>query len=370
MFLFSINLVMEISYWGIFSMFVCRGSWAGLRHSGTQHGKPFKRGQHKRSVPERTDYYYISCQSENEPQRTHLVLSPQHHCLCILMANKFKMLQLPQIELDDIYANITLISVHQSVTVQYITAGCLPCQTYYSYRLSVLQTLTITLWAVVKVWEVEHKWETMSVCNLLATKAKLTATIHPLHWEYTFFPQHPVVANQSVGSATRLMLQQLMLTDIFGGRLHHTDCVMCNTGVGAEATVHNDRCRTFKENYHISGGKGGKVETRNKTHPESCIFSRCCSICIIMWESLGSCTDVSLKRWENWQNHTSASSTWPSQPQHLVTKAVRWTTSWTVPVDGRSLLACTAISRATTAGVVGSLAPFRPHSYLLIIYLN
>lgn len=149
MFLFSINLVMEVSYWGIFSMFVCRGSWAGLRHSGTQHGKPLKRGQHKRSVPERTDYYYISCQSENEPQRTHLVLFPQHHCLCILMANKFKMLQLPQsclsahIELDDIYANITLISVHQSVTVQYITAGCLPCQTYYSYRLSVLQTLTI-----------------------------------------------------------------------------------------------------------------------------------------------------------------------------------------------------------------------------------
>lgn len=120
--------------------------------------------------------------------------------------------------------------------------------------------------------------------------------------------------------ATRLMLQQLMLTDICGGRLHHTDCVMCNTGVGADATVH-------KENYHISGGKGGKVETRNKTHPESCIFSRCCSICIIMWESLGSCTDVSLKRWENGQNHTSASSTWPSQPQHLVTKAVRWTTS-------------------------------------------
>lgn len=59
------------------------------------------------------------------------------------MANKFKMFQLPQIELDDIHANITLISVHQSVTVQYITAGCLPSQTYYSYRLSVLQTLTI-----------------------------------------------------------------------------------------------------------------------------------------------------------------------------------------------------------------------------------
>lgn len=38
---------------------------------------------------------------------------------------------------------------------------------------------------------------------------------------------------------------------------------MCNTGVGAEATVHNDRWRTFEEN-DISGGKGVKVETRNK----------------------------------------------------------------------------------------------------------
>lgn len=146
------------------------------------------------------------------------------------------------------------------------------------------------------------------------------------------------------------MLQQLMLTDICGGRLHHTDCVMCNTGVGADATVH-------KENYHISGGKGGKVETRNKTHPESCIFSRCCSICIIMWESLGSCTDVSLKRWENGQIHTSASSTWPSQPQHLVTKAVRWTTSWTVPVDARSLLACTAISQGNNSRCSGLISP-------------
>lgn len=39
---------------------------------------------------------------------------------------------------------------------------------------------------------------------------------------------------------------------------------MCHTGVGAEATVHNDSCRTFEENDHIRGGKGVKVETRNK----------------------------------------------------------------------------------------------------------
>lgn len=101
------------------------------------------------------------------------------------MANKFKMLQSPQsclsahIELDEIYANISLISAHQSVTGQH-------SRLYYSYRLSALQTLTIYSVSSSETVRIEHKVETMSVCNLLATKAKLTATT--LHWEYKYSP--------------------------------------------------------------------------------------------------------------------------------------------------------------------------------------